>query len=276
VPTLIAGLRDLISRGLLVLFGAWAFAAHPEGSQITGTFVMGAGILAVDQIGFGGGIEALVLDTLAQATSPSYKNRLQLHEAAHFLVAYLMGILPKGYTLSSLDAYDKYGALNVQAGCAFCDGAFQREVARGGGSLLSRVALLYLHSVGVLRSLTLDTIRHVSLSLSDVASLCGGKIGAGSLGRFSCVALAGISMEYIAYGFAEGGVADVGQLDGMLRALAGLDTTFHHVTLQSKHIQLMTAGMVRVDNLTSPGRQCNPARWLSRKRRATARCGGRC
>ena len=65
----------------------------------------------------------------------------------------------------------------VRAGCAFCDGAFQREVARG-------------------------------------------KIGAGSLGRFSCVALAGISMEYVAYGFAEGGVADVRQLDGMLRALA--------------------------------------------------------
>ena len=40
------------------------------------------------------------------------------------------------------------------------------------------------------------------------------------MGRFSCVALAGIGMEYVAYGFAEGGVADVRQLDGMLRALA--------------------------------------------------------
>ena len=173
----ISGLRDLVSRALLVLFGGWVLAAHPAGNQITGTLVGGAGVLAADQIVFGGGMEALVLDTLAQATSSSYKSRLQLHEAAHFLVAYLMGILPKGYTLSSLDAYNKYGALNVQAGCAFCDGAFQREVARG-------------------------------------------KIGAGSLGRFSCVALAGISMEYVAYGFAEGGVADVRQLDGMLRALA--------------------------------------------------------
>ena len=36
-----------------------------------------------------------MLDTLAQATSPAYRDRLQLHEAAHFLVAYLMGILPK-------------------------------------------------------------------------------------------------------------------------------------------------------------------------------------
>jgi hypothetical protein len=153
------------------------FAAHPSGSQVTGLLVTGAGALAIDQVAFAGGLEALVLDTLAQTTSSSYRSRLQLHEAAHFLVAYLMGILPKGYTLSSIDAYNEYGALNVQAGCAFCDGAFQREVARG-------------------------------------------KIGSGSLGRFSCVALAGISMEYVAYGFAEGGVADVRQLDGMLRALA--------------------------------------------------------
>ena len=133
--------------------------------------------MATDQIAFGGGVEALALDTAAQKTSPAYVTRLRLHEAAHFLVAYLMGILPKGYTLSSLDAFEKYGALNVQAGCAFCDGEFQREVRRG-------------------------------------------KIGSASLGRFSCVALAGIGMEYVAYGYAEGGVSDVRQLDGMLRALA--------------------------------------------------------
>ena len=173
----ISGLRDLITRAMVVLVGGWVFAAHPSGSQVTGLLVTGGGALAIDQVAFAGGLEALVLDTLAQATSTSYRSRLQLHEAAHFLVAYLMGILPKGYTLSSIDAYNEYGALNVQAGCAFCDGAFQREVARG-------------------------------------------KIGSGSLGRFSCVALAGISMEYVAYGFAEGGVADVRQLDGMLRALA--------------------------------------------------------
>jgi len=61
-------------------------------------------------------LKALVLDTIAQNVSPAYRSRLQLHEAAHFLVAYLMGILPKGYTLSSMDAYRKYGALNIQAG----------------------------------------------------------------------------------------------------------------------------------------------------------------
>ena len=158
----ISGLRDVVQRFLLVLFGGWVFFARPSGEQCAGAVTFLGGALAFDQIAFGGGVEALILDTLAQATSPSYTSRLQIHEAAHFLVAYLMGILPKGYTLSSLDAYERYGALNVQAGCAFCDGAFQREVARG-------------------------------------------KIGSGSLGRFSCVALAGISMEYVAYGFAEGG-----------------------------------------------------------------------
>ena len=173
----ISNLRDAVSKALALVVGGWIFAAHPSGSTLAAAASVAAGALVVDQIGFGGGVEALVLDTLAQTTSTEYKARLRIHEAAHFLVAYLMGILPKGYTLSSLDAYEKYGALNVQAGCAFCDGAFQREVARG-------------------------------------------KIGSGSLGRFSCVALAGISMEYIAFGFSEGGVSDVRQLDGMLRALA--------------------------------------------------------
>ena len=50
------------------------------------------------------------------------------HEAGHFLAAYLLGVLPKGYTLSSRDAFLKYGALNVQAGTLFCDRVFQREV----------------------------------------------------------------------------------------------------------------------------------------------------
>lgn len=173
----ISGLRDVIGRVALVSVGAWVLSSHPSGAQVTGVLAAGTAALATDQVAFAGGMEALALDTLAQATSKTYVARLRLHEAAHFLVAYLMGILPKGYTLSSADAYKEYGALNVQAGCAFCDGAFQAEVAKG-------------------------------------------KITSGSLGRFSCVALAGIGMEYVAYGFAEGGVADVRQLDGMLRALA--------------------------------------------------------
>ena len=172
----IAGLRDLVSKALLALAFVWVFAAHPDGRQVAGALAAVGGALARGPNRTSRRRRALALDTAAQKTSPAYVSRLRLHEAAHFLVAYLMGILPKGYTLSSLDAFEKYGALNVQAGCAF-DGEFQREVRRG-------------------------------------------KIGSASLGRFSCVALAGIGMEYVAYGYAEGGVSDVRQLDGMLRALA--------------------------------------------------------
>lgn len=58
---------------------------------------------------------------------PSYGNSVQ-HEAGHFLIAYLVGILPKGYTLSSLEALKKEGSLNVQAGTAFVDLDFLEEV----------------------------------------------------------------------------------------------------------------------------------------------------
>lgn len=50
------------------------------------------------------------------------------HEAGHFLIAYLLGVLPKGYTLSSLEAFIKERSLNVQAGTAFVDFEFAEEV----------------------------------------------------------------------------------------------------------------------------------------------------
>ncbi|RYR02313.1 hypothetical protein Ahy_B06g081125 isoform B [Arachis hypogaea] len=98
------------------------------------------------------------------------------HEAGHFLVAYLVGILPKGYTLSSLDAFKKEGSLNVQAGTAFVDFEFIEEVNAG-------------------------------------------KLSARTLNRFSCIALAGVSTEYLIYGFAEGGLDDIRKLDLLLKGL---------------------------------------------------------
>lgn len=50
------------------------------------------------------------------------------HEAGHFLIAYLLGILPRGYTLTSLEALQKEGSLNIQAGTAFVDFEFVEEV----------------------------------------------------------------------------------------------------------------------------------------------------
>uniref|UniRef100_A0A7I4DQ59 Uncharacterized protein n=1 Tax=Physcomitrium patens TaxID=3218 RepID=A0A7I4DQ59_PHYPA len=94
----------------------------------------------------------------------------------HFLISYLVGILPKSYTLSSFDAFRKYGALNVQAGTTFVDYDFQEEVTTG-------------------------------------------KLSSTTLNKFSCVALAGVATEYLRYEIAEGGLADILQLDAVLKGL---------------------------------------------------------
>ncbi|XP_019051693.1 PREDICTED: uncharacterized protein LOC104588407 isoform X2 [Nelumbo nucifera] len=101
---------------------------------------------------------------------------LDLHEAGHFIIAYLLGILPKGYTLSSLEALRKEGSLNVQAGTAFVDFEFVEEVNKG-------------------------------------------KVSAQMLNRFSCIALAGVATEYLLFGCAEGGLADIDKLDRLLKGL---------------------------------------------------------
>lgn len=165
--------------GLASLASVFAFGVPPDKVVTTGaTAVFAAG---VDAVGYGGAAWGLVLDSAARALDGGYGRRVAVHEAGHFLVAYLVGILPRGYTLSSLDAFRQYGALRVQAGCLFCDGDFQRAVRSG-----------------KLRSSELDS--------------------------FACVALAGVAAEVMCFGRAEGGAADVAQLDGILRAL-GFDQT---------------------------------------------------
>ncbi|KAH7543159.1 hypothetical protein FEM48_Zijuj02G0153600 [Ziziphus jujuba var. spinosa] len=131
----------------------------------------------LDLVSFNGGLSSLVLDTIAHTFSQKYHNRVIQHEAGHFLIAYLVGILPRGYTLSSLEALKKEGSLNVQAGTAFVDFEFLEEVN-------------------------------------------GGKVSATTLNKFSCIALAGVVSEYLLYGHAEGGLADINKLDMLLKGLA--------------------------------------------------------
>ncbi|KAK7258786.1 hypothetical protein RIF29_24373 [Crotalaria pallida] len=61
--------------------------------------------------------------------SQKYHNRVIQHEAGHFLVADLVGVLPKRYVVSSLDALKKEGSLNLQAGTSFVDFEFLEEFA---------------------------------------------------------------------------------------------------------------------------------------------------
>ena len=168
-----------VAVGALVIVGAIVTSGEDVGAapfQAIKTFVFLSFLLAYDAVALNAGAQNLVLDFVANLTSEEYKTRLRRHEAGHFLVAYLTGVLPKGYTLSSLDAFKRFGRLNVQAGTLFCDGQFQNEVKRG-------------------------------------------KITSTSVGRFACVALAGVCAEYAKYGNSGGGAADIQQLDQLFNAL---------------------------------------------------------
>ncbi|KAK9292962.1 hypothetical protein L1049_020944 [Liquidambar formosana] len=39
------------------------------------------------------------------------------------------------------------------------------------------------------------------------------------LNRFSCIALAGVTTEYLLYGYSEGGLADINKLDALFKSL---------------------------------------------------------
>lgn len=103
----------------------------------------------LDLVSFNGGVGALILDTTGHTFSQKYRNRVVQHEAGHFLIAYLLGILPKGYTLTSLDALKKEGSLNIQAGTAFVDFEFMEEVNSGKltATMLNRFSCISLAGV---------------------------------------------------------------------------------------------------------------------------------
>ncbi|KAL2942253.1 ATP-dependent zinc metalloprotease FtsH [Bienertia sinuspersici] len=102
-----------------------------------------------DLVSFGGGISSLALDTIGHTVSQKYHNRVIQHEAGHFLIAYLLGILPRGYTLSSLEALKKEGSLNVQAGTTFVDFEFLEETNSGkmSATMLNKFSCIALAGV---------------------------------------------------------------------------------------------------------------------------------
>ncbi|XP_008672985.1 stress regulated protein isoform X1 [Zea mays] len=160
-----------IERNLQIaaVLGGFSVSAALELSQLQILFLI-LGLLSlwsVDFVYFGGGVRNLVLDTIGHYLSQKYHNRVIQHEAGHFLIAYLLGVLPKGYTITSLDTLMNQGSLNVQAGAAFVDYEFLEEMVN----------------------------------------------------KFSCIALAGVAAEYLLYGRAEGGLADINKLDGLLKGL---------------------------------------------------------
>ncbi len=79
---------------------------HEIGNKSQGVRHLASIMLIVPgQVANGGGLEALFVDTSARFINPTYGERVANHEAGHFLIAYLIGLLPRTYTLSSLDAF---------------------------------------------------------------------------------------------------------------------------------------------------------------------------
>lgn len=140
--------RNLQIAAILGGVAAWrAFGLSPQ--QILYTSLGLLFLWTLDLVSFDGGIGSLVLDTIGHTFSQKYHNRVIQHEAGHFLIAYLEGILPRGYTLSSFEALKKEGSLNVQAGTTFVDFEFVEEVKTGkvSATMLNRFSCIALAGV---------------------------------------------------------------------------------------------------------------------------------
>lgn len=130
--------RNILQAAAAAGLGAIAVTSGFDMGSVVGTLLAATFLLVADQVANGGGGEALIVDSAGRLLDAKYAKRVALHEAGHLLVAYLLGVMPKSYTLSSLDAFVRYRALNIQAGTTFCDTAFEAEVASGrlkGGTL---------------------------------------------------------------------------------------------------------------------------------------------
>lgn len=133
----------------LALGGAALAVAHPLGTEelLDGGLCVAAAA-SVDAVGFGGAGEALALDTLGRSVSAAYRTRVVRHEAGHLLVAYVLGVLPLGYSLSAAAAL-REGVSATQAGCRFADNDFKEEVQRGSLSSASLDAFACIALAGV-------------------------------------------------------------------------------------------------------------------------------
>ena len=172
-------------------------ALRPSFAQGVGAATSLFFVATLDAVAAGGGFGFLLLDSVARALSPSYARRVAAHEAGHFLVAYLVGLLPRGYDLSSLSAFQRSRALNVQAGTRLCDFAFRREV-----------------SSGKISSSSVD--RAAAVALAGVAAeYCLFRRDGKGLAAASDCSEGGEVRES-----AEGGLGDIQQLDSLLKALA--------------------------------------------------------
>jgi hypothetical protein len=188
-------------------FAAAAAANHWDPSQALFALVAATFAFGVDAVALNGAAEALAVDALGRAFLPEkYARRVALHEASHFLIAYLVGLMPRGYVLSSWAAV-------VEA---------VRAQQRGGAGSGGGGAGAGSKTPPLLLTASLAAATQAGTSFCDASfrrEVQSGKLSGASLDRYTAAALAGVVAEYLSFGQAEGGVGDVAQLDALFNAL---------------------------------------------------------
>ncbi|MCD9640010.1 hypothetical protein HAX54_025021 [Datura stramonium] len=120
-------------------------------------------------------------------------NNTAMHEVGHFLVGYLVGVLPRSYEVPSVEdiTQDKFAQGNVQ----FLGFEFLREVDIN----------------------TISSKRFTQGKLKSEENRA--KISSQTLNRFLCVILGGLVAEHLLFGYSELLHSDVQKLDRVLRWL---------------------------------------------------------
>ncbi|XP_019083182.1 PREDICTED: uncharacterized protein LOC104700992 isoform X2 [Camelina sativa] len=121
------------------------------------------------------------------------------HESGHFLVGYLLGVLPRHYEVPTLEA-----------------------VTQNVSSVTGRVEFVgfeFLKQVGAANQLMKDDMDG-RMNLSDTQ----GNISSKTLNNFSCVILGGMVAEHLLFGYSEGFYSDVVKLNDVLGWLGFTET----------------------------------------------------
>jgi hypothetical protein len=155
---------------LALVLGALTVVCHPSTSTLMYGGLAAAAAVTADVIG-GGAVESVCLDTLGRALSSSYAQRVVRHESGHFLIAYLLGVLPVSYCISAWNALRSSGRA-AQAGVQFCESAGLAAEMNSGklsSASLDRYACIALAGVCA----EYNKFGHSEGGLSDIQQLDG-------------------------------------------------------------------------------------------------------
>ncbi|KAF8387949.1 hypothetical protein HHK36_026615 [Tetracentron sinense] len=135
-------------------------------------------------------LESLMLNATSESLCEENHLMCMQHEAGHFLTAYLLGVLPREYSVPSMEALRKDQFMEGRV--KFVGFEFLKEV--NAGKMLKK------------------KFNNGNL----YAKVNKGKFSSKNLNRFSCIALGGLAAEYLVFGYSEGLHSDVDKLDTLL------------------------------------------------------------